>query len=76
MRRSRRELSNGYLLANFGFGTAENEHCKVCPLSVYIIIIITDPPGQALHEGARREASAEAAGCLEDPRVPRYLKLL
>ena len=24
-----------YLLANFGFDTAENEPCKVCPLSVY-----------------------------------------
>ena len=33
MRRSRRELSNEYLLAKFGFDTAENEHCKVCPLS-------------------------------------------
>ena len=31
--RSRRELSNEYLLANFGFDTAENEPCKVCPLS-------------------------------------------
>ena len=33
--RSRRELSNEYLLAKFGFDTAENEPCKVCPLSVY-----------------------------------------
>ena len=33
--RSRRELSNAYLLAKFGFDTAENEPCKVCPLSVY-----------------------------------------
>ena len=29
--RSRRELSNAYLLAKFGFDTAENELCKVCP---------------------------------------------
>ena len=28
--RSRRELSNAYLLAKFGFDTAENEPCKVC----------------------------------------------
>ena len=28
--RSRRELSNAYFLANFGFDTAENEPCKVC----------------------------------------------
>ena len=30
--RSRRELSNVYLLAKFGFVTAENELSKVCPL--------------------------------------------
>ena len=35
MCRSRRELSNEYLLAKFGFDTAENEPCKICPLSVY-----------------------------------------
>ena len=35
MCRSPRELSNEYLLAKFGFDTAENEPCKVCPLSVY-----------------------------------------
>ena len=28
--RSRRELSNAYLLAKFGFDTAENEPSKVC----------------------------------------------
>ena len=33
--RSRWELSNEYLLAKFGFDTAENEPCKVCPLSAY-----------------------------------------
>ena len=33
--RSRRELSNEYLVAKIGFDTAENELCKVCPLSVY-----------------------------------------
>ena len=31
--RSRRELLNAYLLAKFGFDTAENEPCKVCPAS-------------------------------------------
>ena len=35
MCRSRRELSNAYFLANFGFDTADNEPCKVCPLSAY-----------------------------------------
>ena len=33
--RSRRELSKEYLFAKFGFDTAENEPCKVCPLSAY-----------------------------------------
>ena len=32
MCRSRRELSNEYLLAKFGFDTAENEPCEVCPI--------------------------------------------
>ena len=47
--RSRRELSNEYLvlLAEFRFDTAEKEPCKVCPLSAYrsLIIIITDHSG-------------------------------
>ena len=30
--RSRRELSNAYLLAKCGFDTAENEPCQVCPI--------------------------------------------
>ena len=33
--RSRRELSNAYLLAKFGFDKAENEPFQVCPLSAY-----------------------------------------
>ena len=35
MCRSRRQLSNEYVLSKFGFDTAENAPCKVCPLSVY-----------------------------------------
>ena len=34
--RSRREVSNAYLVAIIGFDTEENEPCKVCPLSAYI----------------------------------------
>ena len=33
--KSLRELSNEYLLAKVRFDTAENEPCKVCPLSAY-----------------------------------------
>ena len=36
MCRSRRELSNEYLLAKIGVDMEENEPCKVCPLSVYV----------------------------------------
>ena len=42
--RSRRELSNEYLLftlgAQFGFDTAENEPCTVCPLSAYRSLLL------------------------------------
>ena len=31
----RDSYSNEYLLAKFGFDTAENEPCNVCPLSAY-----------------------------------------
>ena len=60
--RSRRMLSNKYLLLKFGFDTADNEPCKVCPLSVYrsgfhcyyyyrsglllFLLQITDSPGR------------------------------
>ena len=37
--RSRRELSNKYILAKFGFDTSENEPSKVCPLSVSLSFI-------------------------------------
>ena len=32
--RSRRELSNEYLVAKIGFDTAENEPCEVCPIEL------------------------------------------
>ena len=38
--RSRRELSNAYFVAKVGFDTAENEPCKVCPLSAYRLLQI------------------------------------
>ena len=45
--RSRRELSNAYLLAKFGFNTAENEPSK-------------DPRGYAILRGARSAAERHA----------------
>ena len=50
--RSRRELSNEYLLTKFDFDTAENELCKVCPLSAY------RSPRSILHNGDVRLVSA------------------
>ena len=35
MCRSRRELSNAYFVAKFGFDTADNHPCQACPLSAY-----------------------------------------
>ena len=37
---SRRELSNAYLLAKFGFDTAENEPCQVSSKSSYLSVWI------------------------------------
>ena len=75
--RSRRELSNEYLLAKFGFDTAENEPCKVCPLSAYRSPRL--PPAWS-HESAfyPTQASFDAGGAgvyeyvmdiMEDPAV-------
>ena len=41
-------------LAKIGVDTAENEPCKVCPLSA-CIIIITDPPGLSRDEGKQSQ---------------------
>ena len=51
--RSRRELSNAYLLTTFGFDTAENEPCKVWPIAALA------GSGSGVGE---RGASAPAAG--------------
>ena len=51
--RSRRELSNAYLLAKFRFDTAENEPCKACPIER------RDERGAA---GTRQSWAAGAAG--------------
>ena len=65
MCRSRRELSNAYLvvLAKFGFDTAENEPSKVCPIEPNPTINISaggakrgdDPRARAaFHVGEKR----------------------
>ena len=71
MCRSRRELSNEYLLAKFVFDTAENEPCKVCPLSAYRSLLLLQIPQAAalrrrVHERLRARLHARgAASCLE-----------
>ena len=42
--RSRRDVSNEYLVAKIGLDPAENEPCKVCPLSVYRLILLLQIP--------------------------------
>ena len=51
--RSRRELSNAYFLARFGFDASENEPCQV------------EPPAEPLaaHRGARRTPGAFETKC-------------
>ena len=56
--RSRRELSNAYLLAKFGFDTAENEPCKVCPIPQRV---------QQVSASSLRGVGAGAGG--REPRV-------
>ena len=50
--------SNAYLLAKFGFDTAENEPCKVCPLSAYRSPDYRSPRWEELpaEQAAREEA--------------------
>ena len=50
--RSRQELLNEYLLANFGFDTAENEPLKVCQKIAKVRITVRKNIG----EGFQREA--------------------
>ena len=60
MCRTRRELSNKYLLAKFGFDTAENEPCEVCPIGA-VPIVLGAPPRAAADGPARRRAGPSAA---------------
>ena len=66
MCRSRRELSNAYLLANVGFDTAENEPCKVCPIPQRVQQQVAHPPRRLRALGAR----AGPVVVLEGRRVP------
>ena len=75
--RSRRELSNAYLLAKFGFDTFENQPCKVCPLSAYrslrfypglvIVLVRAFVANAALFSVARKtERALEAVAAKEE----------
>ena len=64
---SRRELhTNACLLAKFGFDTAENEPCQVCPLPRFHAALVPARRGEP-------EAGRPAAGGL--PRRERALRL-
>ena len=64
--RSRRELSNAYLLAKIGFDTAENEPGKVSPIE-------WRAPGAQLRNAARRTRRPGRGG--RDLRPPRPVLL-
>ena len=67
--RSRRELSNAYLLAKFGFDTAEKEPCKVCPIE-------RSQQGLSLpREVGERAADIEPQGALGRPHAARRCSL-
>ena len=53
--RSRRELSNAFFLAKFGFVTAENEPSKVCRTGVLLANYGVPNEGVALREGRGRQ---------------------
>ena len=59
MCRSRRELSNAYLLANFGLDTAENEPCRAeyrgrVDGGIDALVILNERPGGARGAGLPR----------------------
>ena len=70
MCRSRRELSNAYLLAKFGFDTAENEPSKVCPIPQRVQPASVAGLGaeQPVHEGHELVELDLSAGVLVVPR--------
>ena len=55
--------SNEYLLAKIGFDTAENEPCKVCPLSAYRFLLqISQVPLEASSENGQPGGDADLVG--------------
>ena len=68
--RSRRKLSNAYLLAKFGVDTAKNEPCQVCPIvrDIRVDLLVRvphDPPILLQHSfrfRGRRRPGVRAAG--------------
>ena len=76
--RSRRELSNAYLLAKFRFDTAENEPSKVCNIERASLKETVGPrapraPGAGAGAGARpaKRPSPRASPARRPPRGPR-----
>ena len=62
--RSRRELSNAYFLAKFGFDTAENEPCQVYPTE--------ECSSQRVLEKPRRRRAARARCTGSSPQIGYY----
>ena len=60
--RSRRELSNAYLLAEFGFDTAENEPLKVCQQLAKVRIKVRKNIGISRRGGRHGRAVVRSCG--------------
>ena len=71
MCRSRREHSNAYLLAKFGFDTAENEPFQVCSLSAYRsprLMNVAELAKQAVEDGYAGESKPRKVAISSVPR--------
>ena len=74
--RSRREFSNAYFVAKFGFDTAENEPSKICPLSstsTHPGALLVRREGRGRRPAAGRQHDDGEAGFLEHAAAHKHL---
>ena len=74
--RSQRELSNAYFVAKFGFDTAENEPCKICPIERCrsptergLVVRLVDRALGAAPGGGGRRGVDEGLDVVDDARA-------
>ena len=74
--RSRRELSNSYLLAKFGIDTAENEPSKVCRIPVQLAALQAASVAAQLAAGGGDGDRRDPGGVSDEPDPPDPLFVL